>query len=138
VSEREKELEQALLGMKHRVMADGSPCWCLLWPDEEHEAEKLLSTLPPVGPEVGGHGAHGDHCLRARAALEPNPDDEVIRLRAENSRYLAGLTESHWHIMNGGAWSVVGSPENTLKKVERAIAAAVAQPPLTAPKSPIK
>ena len=140
MSDRELELEAALLGMKHRTMADGSPCWCFLWPDEEEKAEPTLSGQPGQEATNENHAqGHGEHCLLARAALEPiKGEDELEKLRNQNSRYLAGLTEAHWHIVNGSAWSLASSPENTLKKVERAIAHAVAQPPLTAPKSPIK
>lgn len=72
MSERELELEQALLGMKHRTMADGSPCWCFMWPDEEPGIEKALSG--PPGSKATNENpieGHGDHCLLARAALEP-------------------------------------------------------------------
>lgn len=74
MNDRESELEAALLGMKHRTMADGSPCWCLLWPDEEADAERILSGQPGTqGTNESPVQGHGDHCLLARAALEPMP-----------------------------------------------------------------
>lgn len=79
MTERESELEAALLGMKHRVMADGKPCWCLLWPDEEVEAEKFLSG--PPGSKATNENpieGHGDHCLMARAALEVLEESVLI------------------------------------------------------------
>lgn len=60
--DRAEEAGEALKMAKHRDMADGSPCWCLLWPDEEPEA-----TIAKEG--------HGPHCIAARAVLSQLSDD---------------------------------------------------------------
>jgi len=57
VKAQRDELLAALEGLVHRTLSSG-PCWCFLWPDEENNAENVLS-----------HEGHGDKCTRARAAI---------------------------------------------------------------------
>jgi len=50
-------LTEALLALKHRALVSG-PCFCFLWPDEEHAAESFLL-----------REGHCTICTAARAVL---------------------------------------------------------------------
>lgn len=56
------DIMAALLGVKHRVMSDGLPCFCAIWPDEDPE-----SALVKEG--------HCNVCETARKLFTPNKEE---------------------------------------------------------------